>query len=74
MARVKENLKRERLVNAIIASGKKAGKTYTKYDQMRLDAFHNERDISDYELNNVIEKINQMEKEDIEAGIEIEEI
>lgn len=56
--------KLDQLVDAIIARGEQAGRVYTKYDRMRIRAFQDERNISDYELNAELEGIDEMERRD----------
>ena len=51
-------------VNSIIASGESAGKAYTKYDRMRLMAFHDERGFSDFDLNAEFDRIQKLEDEE----------
>ncbi|MCL2565678.1 MAG: hypothetical protein FWE24_07705 [Defluviitaleaceae bacterium] len=59
--------KLENTVDSIIAVGKREGKIYTKYDRMCLLAFHDERDISDFDLRAELDKIKELEKRESEA-------
>jgi hypothetical protein len=55
-------------VDSIIAAGEKEGKTYTKFDRMRLLVHQDERTISDTEFNSEMERIQKLE--DAENGIQ----
>ncbi len=52
-------------VDSIIAAGEKEGKTYTKFDRMRLLVSLDERNISDIELNSEFERIQKLEDDEI---------
>ena len=51
-------------VDSIIAAGEKEGKTYTKFDRMRLLLHLDERNISDNEVNAEFERIQKLEDEE----------
>ncbi|MCL2372365.1 MAG: hypothetical protein FWC78_03065 [Defluviitaleaceae bacterium] len=58
----------ENTVDSIIAAGERAGKTYTKYDIMKLLGFHDERGISDYGLGAEFDRIQKLEDDETKGG------